>query len=116
MQEEKTPEVDIDNKSMDQEDLNENNNSNPTSNKSQVCEDTETVEDEERKELEEEFLKVVKKEESLYEKVKHNEEIQREKKAQLKDCIKERYELEMESLNKEPVQIAVDNSTYEYIK
>jgi hypothetical protein len=73
--------------------------------------------DEERKELEEEWIKICKKEYSLFECVKSKEEILRAQKLKLRNLIKDRYQAELASHNStEPIQISIDSESYFYIK
>ena len=73
--------------------------------------------DSERKDLEEEWVKICKKEYQLFENVKNKEELLNSKKQRIKELIKERYELEYaQNNNPSSIQINVDNESYHYIK
>lgn len=75
------------------------------------------AQDEERKDLEEEWIKICKKEYQLFENVKNKEEMLKSKKSQLKNLISERYQLHLQNDRiEQPVQVSIDNQSFEYIK
>ena len=77
----------------------------------------EEAQDEERKELEEEWIKICKKEYQLFENVKNKEEMLKNKKSNLKNFIGERYQLHLQNERiEQPVQVSIDNQSFEYIK
>lgn len=73
--------------------------------------------DEERKELEEEWIKICKKEYSLFETVRQKEETSRAQKLKLRSLIKDRYQAELATHTETvPVTISIDSESHFYIR